>query len=218
MAGENTPVSLIEGRVAHKTNNALRIVFNDGPGDPIATGVQGAGDGKGSKAAILFGFKNGGTGRHVVTYADGSELTVHSKDAAPTVVSRGEVEVATIERGETSTARAAGGTTVFSFAQAPEESRPDVYHLVVTAPDGSTAAHLDVIRKVSGWSVVDRINAIDDYFIWWDRAGAPLKTPLLGTRLTVLRPLTETEKDVLLGACVDITLGLRPYTKSMGAR
>ena len=204
--------------MAHKTNNALRIVFNDGPGDPMATGVQGAGDGKGAKAAILFGFKNGGTGKHVLTYADGSTLTVQSKDAAPTVMSRGEVEYATVERGETSTARAAGGTPILTFAQAPEDSTPDIYRLVVNAPDGSRVAHLDVIRKVAGWSVVDAINAVDDMFIWWDRAGQPLKTPLLGTRLAVSRPLSDIEKDVLLGACVDITLGLRPYTKSMGAK
>jgi hypothetical protein len=210
------PVALIEGRVVHKTNNALKITFNDGPGDPLAVGVQGAGDGRGAKAAILFGFKNGGTGRHVLTYADGSTLGVHSRDAEPTVLSRGDVELGTVTRGATSTAYAAGGTPILTFAAAPAEATTaDVFRMDITAPDGTLVAHLDVIRRVSGWAVMRAIDAAEDLYIWWDRAGEPLKTPLLGTRLTVVRPISDVERDVLLGACVDIALGLRPYISEM---
>jgi hypothetical protein len=200
----------------HKTSNALQITFNDGPGDPIGVGVQGAGDGKGAKAAILFGFKNGGAGRHVLTYADGSTLGVHSRDKQPTLITRGEVELATVDRGATSTARAAGGTPILSFGPAPDDAKtPEVFRMVVTAPDGTLVAHLDVIRKVAGWSLMRALNDLDDMYIWWDRAGAALKTPLLGTRLALVRPVSDVERDVLLGACVDITLGLRPYMAEM---
>ncbi len=47
--------TMIEGRVAHKANNALKITFQDGPGDPIAIGVQGAADGRAKKLGISSG-------------------------------------------------------------------------------------------------------------------------------------------------------------------
>jgi len=39
--------------------------------------------------------------------------------------------------------------------------------------------------------------------------------PILGTRATLTRELTPLERDVLLCACVDITIGLRPYISAM---
>lgn len=56
---------VIEGHVVHKKSNALKMSFQDGPGDPFAVGHQGAGDGKGAKLGVLFGFKNGGTGNQL---------------------------------------------------------------------------------------------------------------------------------------------------------
>jgi hypothetical protein len=99
------PPTFIDGRVVHKKSNALHITFHDSSGDPFAIGVQGAGDGKGKKLGVLFGFKNGGTGNHQLTYTDGRVLGVASKDGAPSVFSdqQGNV-VATVTRGETSTA------------------------------------------------------------------------------------------------------------------
>ena len=103
------------------------------------------------------------------------------------------------------------------FAPDPVEDRtPDVFRLAVTAADGSPLADLTVIRKIAGWSLMRTLDAInDEYFVWWDQAGQPLKTPLLGTRLVLSRQPTAVERDVLLGACADITLGLRPYIASM---
>jgi hypothetical protein len=70
------------------------------PGDPLATGVQGAADGATGKLGILFGFRNGGTGNHVVTYQDGATLRIASRDRAPTVLSRLDgTEIATVHRG-----------------------------------------------------------------------------------------------------------------------
>jgi hypothetical protein len=50
--------TIIEGHVVHQKSNALQITFRDGTGDPFAVGVQGAGDGKGKRLGVLFGFKN----------------------------------------------------------------------------------------------------------------------------------------------------------------
>jgi hypothetical protein len=216
MTGPQAPVALIEGRVVHKANNALKITFRNGPDEPFAVGVQGAGDGAGAKAAILFGFKNGGPGRHVLTFTDGAVVGVHSRERQPTILTRGPAELATVERGRTSTARAVGGTPILTFAPAAEDAKtPDVFRLVVTDPRGQLVAHFDVIRRVGGWSLMKAIDAVDDMYIWWDQAGQPMKTPLLGTRLALARQLSLVERDVLLGACVDITLGLRPYVKEM---
>ena len=217
MTSLQKPVALIEGRVVHKTNNALKITFTDGPdSEPLAVGIQGAGDGRGAKTAILFGFKNGGPGRHVLTYADGATLGVHSRERQPTILTRGPAELATIERGATSTARAVGGTPIVTFAGLPGEARtPDVFRLVATDRRGALVAYLDVIRRVPGWSLMKALDGLDDAFIWMNRAGAPLKTPLLGTRLAMVRETDDVERDVLLGACVDITLGLRPYITEM---
>ncbi len=84
----------------HKTSDALQITFHDGPGDPLAVGVQGAGDTRGKKLGILFGFKNGGTGNHVLTFRDGTVIGVGSRSGAPTEISRADgSEIATVIRG-----------------------------------------------------------------------------------------------------------------------
>lgn len=216
MTTPQPPGLLIEGRVAHKTSNALKIDFSSGPDAPIAVGVQGAGDGRGAKTAILFGFKNGGTGRHVITFTDGTTMGVHSREQQPTLLSRDGSDFATIERGDTSTAVDTAGRAIVHFSPDPVEDRtPDVFRLAVTAADRSALAELTVIRKVAGWSLMRSLDALEDTIIWWDRAGQALKTPLLGTRLVLTRQPTAVERDVLLGACADITLGLRPYIASM---
>ena len=208
---------VIEGRVVHKTNNALQISFQDGPGDPFATGVQGAGDGKGKKLGVLFGFKNGGTGKHLVTFDDGGQLFVESKDGAPSVLTHPDgATVATIQRGETSVALSAGGNEILRFGPDPDGAKTvEAYRLLVSAPDSSPVARLDIIRTVGGWTVSRAVDAAADLYIWWDRAGQPLKVPILGTRLTLDRPLSTSEREVLVGVCVDIAIGLRPYVTEM---
>jgi hypothetical protein len=211
------PSSTIEGYVVHKTNNALRMSFQDGPGDPCAVGVQGAGDGKGKKLAILFGFANGGSGNHVLTWSDGTVLRIASKEREPTVLTLGDGSaLATIERGDESTARMPDGSPLLHFGPDPVEDRtPDLFRIVVTGADGGAVGTLDVIRKVPGWTLSRAVAGAADLAIWWDRAGQPLPVPILGTRLATVRPLTPVERDVLVCACVDLAIGLRPYIASM---
>jgi hypothetical protein len=206
----------IEGRIARKKNNALTLSFRNGPGDPLATALQGGADGKGSKAAVLFGFKNGGTGTHSLTYADGRVLHIKSQDSKPTLITQADgVEIATVERGETSVARLSGGTEVLRFVPDPDpdEARSlDAFRMRLQEPNGTEIGLFDVVRTISGWSLgMDLINTA----IWWGRAGEPLKLPFLGTKLILNRALTPTELDIALAACVDTSIGLRPYVKAM---
>ena len=99
--------------------------------------------------------------------------------------------MATIQRGETSVALTAGGNEILRFGPDPDGAKTvEAYRLIVSAPDGSPVARLDIIRTVGGWTVARAVDAATDLYIWWDRAGQPLKVPILGTRLTLDRPLS----------------------------
>ncbi|WP_019926809.1 hypothetical protein [Nocardia sp. BMG111209] len=206
--------ALIEGRVAHKSSNALRIVFAGGPGESLATGIQGAGDGLAAKTAVLFGFKNGGTGKHRLTYGNGDIVWVESKSRQPTEITRGDGSpVAKIERGETSTALGPDGATLLSFVPDPADARtPDLFRILLRTANEQELGRLDVVRRAAGWSIADELW---NTYIWWDHAGEPLPVPLLGTRLMLHTEPDPIVRDILLAACVDITLGLRPYISAM---
>lgn len=90
----NSVVSVIDGRAGRKANNALTLTFLEGSEEPIAKAVQGGGDGFGKKVGILFGFRNGAPGKHVLTHTDGTTLVVETRDAEPSPVTRGEVLLA----------------------------------------------------------------------------------------------------------------------------
>lgn len=208
---------LIEGRVVHKLSNSLQMTFNDGPGEPFAVAVQGAGDGKGAKLGILFGFKNGGVGTHGLTFADGRELRIASKNRESSVFTTADgATVATVDRGDSSTASGADGRPVLVFGPDPEEPKVvEAFRLVVTRPDRTEVGRLDVIRTVAGWSLWRAVDAAYQAYIWWDRAGQPMKVPLLGVRIATTAELTPLERDILVCASVDLAIGLRPYIAAM---
>jgi hypothetical protein len=205
---------LIEGRVQRKTANALEMTFQDGPRGPIAVALQSGADGKGAKVGILFGFKNGGVGTHLLTYADGRALHVKSGDAKPTLITQADgATVATIDRGEVSVARASGGTEIMAFRKpAFDGDTADARMLLLVGSDGDELGRLFVVLRTGGWALASDL--VSD-FVWWGQAGQPLKLPVLGTSVALTRPLTALELDVVLGACVDIAIGLRPYVKGM---
>lgn len=214
---------VIDGRIARKTSNGLKMTFHEGEGDPIAVAVQSSGDGKGAKLGVLFGFKNGGPGKHGLTYEDGRQILVHSRELKPTLISDAAgAEIAVVNRvakggPDRSTAVAAGGTELLQFSSDPVEAvNSDIFRVVVTDSAGGDVARLHVIRKAGGWkSLSDVLDSAWSTYIWWDHAGAPLPVQVLGTRLILLRPLTPTERDVLFAACVDLAIGLRPYIAEM---
>ena len=218
MSGDAPLPTIFEGRCVHKASNALQITFHDGPDEPFAIGVQGAGDSRGKKLGILFGFKNGGPGNHLVTYRDGSVLGVSSRDLAPTVLTRDGVEIATVERDATSIARGPDGAVVLQFLPDPAEPVTlELFRLIVTSPAGEQIGRLDVIRRSEGWSTTRLLDVALTEYVWWDHAGRPLPIPFLGTRVVIDRPVADLERDVLVGACVDIAVGIRPYDHEMAS-
>ena len=209
------PAFLIDGRCQHKTSNALKITFADGPdGEPLALGEQGVHDSKSVKFATLLGFKNGGVGHHQLTLRGGSTLGIASLDGKPSQFTRGDgTLLATAQRGSSTTVSDGDGRTLLSVTGDPEEVKtPDLYRLQVADGHGSPVAKIEVIRTVGGWTLASEITST---IIWWDRAGQPLPIPILGTRITGYRSVSDLERDLLLAICVDIAIGLRPYVAEM---
>lgn len=209
---------VVDGRVGRRASNALFIDFS-AAGAAVATAQQGAAEGLGGKAAMLFGFKNGGSGRHLLTYPNGATLVVESREQEPTLVSRGDgAAVAVIERGpDCSVAREANGAPVLQVSPHPEGGiTPDLFRALVTAPDASTLGHLHVIRTSGGWDIrlVDVLDVLTGGHL--EHTASSLPIPLLGTRLTLVAPTTPVQREVLLAVCVDVALGLRPYFRAMG--
>ena len=218
MSQPSAPAFVIEARAVHKTSNALKLTFADGPGEPLAVGTQGTGDGKGKKFATLLGFKNGGTGTHSLTLNDGSSFVVESKDGKPSEFARSDgTGVATAHRGATTSIVSSGGGELLSVIPDPVEPKsPDLFRLRVVNPAGTEVAALDIIRKAPGWATTYQVlEGVTDYLYWMGHAGEALPIPILGARLIGRAPLSTVERDVLLCACVDIVIGLRPYVAEM---
>lgn len=219
------PVAVIDGPCGRKLNNALTMRFlRDGGGEPFATAQQCAANGVGKKLGILFGFKNGSEGAHVLTYADGSTLTVPVVDEQPTAVTRGDGSAAfTISRGETTAITAPDGSPLLTFAPDPVDPKPDShYRMHVTDAAGQPLAVFDVIRdartygEIGVLDVLETVDFVRGGFV--SDPGGSLPLPFLGTRTTLHREPTPLEQDALLAASVEIGIGVRPYVTAMGTR
>lgn len=214
-----TPVSVIDGRCGRTLANALTIAFFEDSTSPLATARQGAGDSVGGKLGILFGFRNGSPGNHVLTYSNGSTLLIPTRDLAPTTVSREGMPVATLTRGATTVATLPDGSELLHFVPHPTEAMASAaYRIMVQSPDGAQVAGLDVIRSNEGWDIT--AEDVLDFISGTPGAdvGGSLPIPFRGTRIVLYRTLTQVERDVLLAACVEIALGVRPYIAEMGER
>jgi hypothetical protein len=222
--GSPTPpaVSVIDAPVGRKLNNALTMRFlEDGAEEPFATALQSGGDGAGKKLGILFGFKNGAPGAHAVTYADGGTLTVRTVDTGPSAVTRGDGSaVATIVRGETTTATAPDGAHLLTFSSDPTQpTASSHYRLRVVDGPGDLVATMDVIRTGGSYSTGDLVEALDLVTSGFQSGtGGSLPLPFAGIRTVVHRALTVWERDVIVAASVEIGIAVRPYVTAMGER
>ena len=220
MAGILGDAMLVRGDVGRKLNNALTMAFSTGPEQEVATAQQSGGDGRGRKLSVLLGFKNGGPGVHALTGADGATIEVESRERQPTLFrGSGGDPLGEAVRGAPSVVSAADGTVVFTVvpdpdgATVPPGSRlPDVFRTHLIDAAGSTFGALTVIRTLGGWSLGAQLA---EDVIWFGRAGQPLKLPVLGTSLTFHRPPTALEGNLALAVCVDMAIGLRPYSPEM---
>ena len=221
----DTPIAVIDGPCGRRLNNALTMRFlRNGTGEPIATALQGGADGVGKKLGILFGFKNGSEGTHVLTYADGTTLSVPVVADQPTRVTRGDgTDVCTITRGETTAIATPDGSPLLAFSADNVDPKGSA-HYRLRVVDGAEAlvAYLDVIRTTGSYDDIglgDVLDAVDfalGGFV--SEPGGSLPLPFLGTRVVLFREPSPLELDALLAACVEIGIGVRPYVVEMGPR
>lgn len=204
--------TMIEGRVMCESQGGVTIAFRGGPGDPFAVAVRG--EPRGARSAIVLGHKSIG---YQIGYSDGTVVRAEPTDEATLALRRADgAAIATIVRADSVTAVAATGGTLFHFVPDHDEScTTELFRLVVLDRSGNEFGRIDVIRAVGGWASHRLADRMGDTYLWWDRTGVPLPVPILGTRLAVSYPLDRVERDVLLGACADMTLGLRPYIPAM---
>jgi hypothetical protein len=203
---------MLEGRVVCEAPGRVTMVFKGGPGEPLAVATRG--DGQGARSAILLGRKNSG---YRIGYTDGAVVRAEPSDETTLLLRRGDGSaVGAITRGDTVSAVAATGGTLFHFVPDPDEAcTPDLFRLVVLDRMGVEFGRLDVIREAGGWASHRLADRLGDTYLWWDRSGQPLPVPILGTRVVAEHPLDRIERDVLLVACTDIALGLRAYIPAM---
>ena len=215
----SAPVSVIDAPVGRKLNNALTMRFLEGDveGEPFATALQSGADGAGKKLGILFGFKNGSPGAHEVTYADGSTLTVPTVDGSPTLVARDGAHVASITRGEPTTATTPDGQTILTFLPDPAAaSTASHFRMKVVDAGGAHVATSDVIRPGGGYTGADLVGALDVALNGFRyHAGGSLPIHVLGVRTALYRELTQLERDVVVAASVELGISVRPYIAAM---
>ncbi|WP_280274979.1 hypothetical protein [Nocardia wallacei] len=174
----------IEGRVERVPTDAPKVTFRAGTGEVLAIAIRAAA-GPGGRLASLLG---SGRERYRIDYPDRSEVWVEPKDSASTSVHRADgAVVGTILRATSATAVAATGGTLFHFVRDPGTPRtPELARLLVLDRSGGELGCVDI-----GY------------------AGSDPHPDRIAVRGLILRD--RVEQDMLLGACVDMTLGLRPY-------
>lgn len=201
--------TVVDARVGRKLDNALTLTYRSGPGEPFATATQGGG-----RLGILLGFKNGGSGTHLVEGSAGAGmLRVECLRDRPTVVSTGEGHpVGAIARGEGADLVDPSGSTLARLIDDPGGHRGvDAFVLAVVDPAGARLGTFSIVRTLGAYSL---LNDVIETSIWWDRAGQPLKAPLLGAVISLKAPVSGPIGDLLVAACADVCLGLRGYTAS----
>ena len=207
--------AVIEGRVRHRTSNALEMTFHAGPGEPLAVALQSGGDGRAAKVGMLLGFKNGGTGNHRLRYADGRTVGVGTRDGAPSrFTTASGSPLATVHRGVASVAVQPDGRELFWFTEdADEPATPELYRIRIAIPETGEVGWLEVIRRAPIPSASGSWDGL--HHVQVEERSRPV--PVHGTRLFVTEPITAVQRDVLLASCVDIAIGLRPYVAAMNS-
>jgi nitroreductase len=197
----------LDGKASRKKNNALAMEFVDGA--KVASAVQSGADGRGRRVAILMGFRNGGPGRHAITYVDGREHVVEVDEGALVRVMDGTGQpVATITAGTPSEYRSADGATVLLIEPDGEPSRGKV-PMLVRRPDGPLVAQVVDVRTNTEWKVRDSLRAAGDLYLLLTASGAgslPMKR--FGTQISAEAAPSPGERDALIAISVAICIGM----------
>jgi hypothetical protein len=104
------------------------------------------------------------------------------------------------------------GTVVVRSVGHPGDRRKDAtWPYALVDPSGAPLGTLTWIRSVASF---DLVGELVDGTIWWDRAGAPLKSPSLGTHLVLDHPVDTVTGDLRLALCVDVSLGSHGFLRA----
>ncbi|MGN6605695.1 MAG: hypothetical protein ACTHMS_01605 [Jatrophihabitans sp.] len=198
----------LDAKASRRKNNALALQVVDDTG-AVATAVQSSADGRRTRTAVLMGWRNGGAGRHGVTFADGREQVVEVAGGAPTrVLDAGGAVVATITPGAPSEYRAADGAVVL-HVQPDGPPTKGKLPMAVTRPDGSVLARAVDVRTNTEWSVRDALRDAGDLVMLVTGSGAgSLPMRRFGLQVTADAPPSTAERDALVAIAVAITIGL----------
>ncbi|WP_280264399.1 hypothetical protein [Nocardia wallacei] len=180
----------IESRVEYAAEGGPTVTFRTGAGELLAVAERGTEAGVRGRVAGLFGPARV---RCRISCADGSTIWIESKDAAWTRVHRGAGgAVGGILHADTATAVASTGGTLFHFVPDPAPSPvPDSSCLLLLDQSGAEVGRLD-LSHTTGAESANRL-------------------AISGIRVSAPHRLDRVERDILLAACVDMTLGARPY-------
>jgi hypothetical protein len=201
--------TVVAARTGRKTNNALTLTYKTSESDTLAIAVQ-----KGS-AGVLFGFKNGGSGRYTIS-SDGKDESI-VVDCSPkrTTASGGSGRpFGWIEKDESGDGvlSTADGVPVARVAGHPKDRAKEAvwpYRL-----NDASGGALGTYTWVRTGTKFDLAGELVELSVWWDRAGGPLKVPSLGVQLELGHPVDPVLGDLLLAMGVDISLGSHSFIRA----
>ncbi|MBF6173840.1 hypothetical protein [Nocardia blacklockiae] len=178
----------IEGRVERASAGPPKVTFRTEAGEVLAVAAHATDAGPGGRLASLLGSVRE---RYRIAYLDRTVVWVEPRDATATAVRREDgTAVGTLLRAATATAVAATGGTLFHFVRDPATpSAPDPARLLILDRSGGEIACLDIEYAA---------DATPDHVALRGSGPRP-------------QPFDRVERDMLLGAGVDMTLGLRAY-------
>ncbi|RFA21047.1 hypothetical protein [Subtercola boreus] len=219
---EKTSPQVIVGRVGRRASNALTVEFTDGPGAPVATAKQGGAGGFGGRFAIALGLRNHGPGRHLSVTREGDRIVTDSGYNSPSVITRNSEPALSVTCGGFTRVCGADGVERFRVERDPDRaSTSDVDRMLVVDARGMRVALIEVILARTGWTIrpgdlLDLgLSVANDGLLGLLGDGSPrngsLPIRILGTRLIIPAPVSLEERDLLLGLCVDLTIGGRDY-------
>jgi hypothetical protein len=218
MADADDTVRLVRGVAGRRFDNSVKIVFSSGPDTTIASARQGGADGVGSKAVVLFGFKNGGPGTHLLKFADGRVLHVKSRAAGTVdIVAPDGAPFGQIARHKdaASLATDTSGRTLLSLhADYPEIKTRGFHRLQIRDSSGATLGRFWVVRLGSAWETL--AEPFGSQATWITRGGFAISVPHPGTLVSFDREPTQDEQTMMLAVCVDVALGRGSYLPEMG--
>lgn len=198
----------LDAKISRKKSNALALQCVDTNG-AVASAVQSGADGRMTRMSILMGWRNGGPGRHLITYADGRTQVVEVTENAPVRVLAGDgQQLATITAGAPSEYRSADGAVVLHI-EPNGEPTPGKVPMLVRRANGDPVARMIDVRTNTEWKARDSVRAAADLYMLVTASGAgsvPIRR--FGTQISSDNAPSPAEIDALVAISVAVSIGL----------